>query len=414
MFLATICTLLAVSCEMNSDGNNGSDVSGGASLRVISNIEGSGDRDLENVEVSEVLLRFQSDGLYEGKSNFTLDDPYAFYVDYIGENENQHTDYGMSFNTVLYIPDVIKTVYDDMGGKDPESGNPFWWYMETFLGKDLNEVRSSWKESINELLGEKGKNLPYPKEGNKKDEMWRKRSSFIQYSPYYFDSSSTPVTKPAYEYLSIEGHYDGMFLYLPASLVQSYLERGGDYINNTEAFYWYMDKYKGVDRNEIDRMVEDRELSSYLKNLEYIAPVKGDGVTVDESCHTIVSTNITNQTSGKGRTISAVYTYGDMNILQFRDGRIVSERNRLYFVESGPDSFAAFVPESFCAKLKEKTGYEWDGASGDLFWKLLASFGLTEGEDEGYKTYDGEGTLITREYIEKNILDKRINDIQGN
>ena len=414
LLLSFLCLLMAVSCDVDSRRNNdGEENVDDTPLRVISNIGESGTRELEDVSVSEVLLRFHSEGLYEGGSSFTLDDPYAFYVDYIGENEKNHTDYGMYFNTVLYVPDVIRTVYDAMGGKDPDSGNPFWWYMDTFLGKDLNEIRSSWKTCIDELLSEEGKELPYPKSGNEEDEKWRKRSSFIQYSPYNFDSSSTPVTKPAYEYVYVEGHWDGMLLFLPSSLVRSYLERGGDYINNTEAFYWYMDRYKGVGRDEIDRMVENGGLSSYLKDLDYTAPVKGDGVTVDENCYTIVSTSISNQSSGEGKILSAVYTYGDVNNLQFRDGRTVSDRERLYFVDSGYNSFIAFVPESFCTRLKEVTGYEWDGASADLFFALLSSFGLTEGEDDGYRNYDGKGTLITREYIEENVVNKSIDDIQN-
>ncbi len=421
MLLMTALLVLLLSCEVAAPGadsqdntkgeSSGNESSSEPTLRVITNIT-EGARALEDTDVSEVLLRFHSDGLFEGKSDFTLDDPCAFYVDYIGENESYHTDYGMSFNTVLYVPDVIRTVYDDMGGKDPESGNPFWWYMYTFLSKDLTEIRSSWKESVEELLGEEGKALPYPKKGNRSDEKWRKRSSFIQYSPFYFSGNTTsPVTKPLYEYLKVEGHWDGMMLYLPASLVDAYLERGGDYINNTEAFYWYMAKYKNVDRDEIDRMVKEGKLEDYLGNLEYTAPQEDDGVTVDELCHTVVATNITNRGNGKGRRLMAVYSYGENNILQFRDGRLVSDRNRLYFVDSGPEDFICFVPESFEEKL-ESEGYSVTAGTGDLFWNLLSSFGLSEGDDGGYKK-EGDNSYLTREYIEKYILTKEVDDIKS-
>ena len=419
LLLMLALSVLLISCEFASSGaassdkskeeSSASESSAEPTLKVITNIT-QGSRALENTDVSEVLLRFHSDGLFEGKSDFTLDDSSAFYVDYIGEDESYHTDYGMSFNTVLYVPDVIRTVYDDMGGKDPDSGNPFWWYMATFLSKDLTEIRSSWKESVEELLGEEGKALPYPKKGNTTDEKWRKRSSFKQYSPFYFgDNSGSVVTKPLYESLKTV-YWDGMMLYLPASLVETYLERGGDYINNTEAFYWYMSKYKGVERDEIDRMVKEGELEDYLRNLEYTAPTDGDGVTVDELCHTVVATNITNRENGKGRRLMAVYSYGENNILQFRDGRLVTDRDRLYFVDSGPDDFICFVPESFREKL-ESEGYTLDAGTADLFWKLLMAFGLSE-DGEGYKSEDGN-SYITREYIQKNILTKVINDISG-
>ena len=420
LLLMLALLFLLISCEVASPGaassdkskeeSSGAESSGEPTLKVITNIT-EGSRAPGDTDVSEVLLRFHSDGLFEGKSDFTLDDSCAFYVDYIGEDESYHTDYGMSFNTVLYVPDVIRTVYDEMGGKDPESGNPFWWYMSTFLSKDLTEIRSSWKESVEELLGEEGKALPYPKKGNTTDEKWRKRSSFIQYSAYYFSGNSvSPVTKPLYEYLNMGKNWDGMMLYLPASLVETYLERGGDYINNTEAFYWYMSKYKGVERDEIDRMVKEGELEDYLKKLEYTAPADGDGVTVDELCHTVVATNITNQENGKGKKLMAVYSYGENNILQFKDGRLVTARDRLYFVDSGPDDFICFVPESFSEKL-ESEGYTLDAGTGALFWNLLTAFGLSE-DGEGYKN-DGDSSYLTREYIEKNILTKGIDDISG-
>ena len=410
LFSCEVASPGAASSDKSKEESSGDESSAEPTLKVITNIT-QGSRALENTDVSEVLLRFHSDGLFEGKSDFTLDDPCAFYVDYIGEDESYHTDYGMSFNTVLYVPDVIRTVYDDMGGKDPDSGNPFWWYMSTFLSKDLTEIRSSWKESVEELLGEEGKALPYPKKGNTTDEKWRKRSSFIMYSAYYFSGNSvSPVRKPLYEYLNMGKNWDGMMLYLPASLVETYLERGGDYINNTEAFYWYMSKYKGVERDEIDRMVKEGELEDYLKKLEYTAPADGDGVTVDELCHTVVATNITNQENGKGKKLMAVYSYGENNILQFKDGRLVTDRDRLYFVNSGPDDFICFVPESFSEKL-ESEGYTLDAGTGALFWNLLTAFGLSE-DGEGYKK-DGDSSYLTREYIEKNILTKGIDDISG-
>lgn len=407
MLFILSCILVFVSC----DADKSTDSEHEQTLKVVSNISNTSSKALNDIEISEVLLRFHSDGPFDGKSNFNLDDPYAFYVDYIGEDASYHTDYGMYFNTVLYVPDVIRDVYVEMKGKDPDSGNPFWWYMEVFLDKDLNEIRSSWKTTAKELLGEEGKELPFPKTGNAKDERWRKRSSFVQYSPFFFDESSTVVTAPAYQYLKIEEHWDGMFLYLPAGLVQAYLERGGDYINNTEAFYWYMDKYQGVSRDEIDRMVTTGELESFLKKLTYTAPQKDDGKTVDESCYTIVSTNITNRPNGEGKTVASVYIYSSNNNLQFKDGRVIDDRNKMYFVDSSSTDFIVFVPDSFCTKYTEVTGTAWNFASADSFWSLLSLFGLSP-DGEGYKSIEGEGTYFTREYIEKNILTKGIEDIK--
>ena len=59
----------------------------------------------------------------------------------------------------------------------------------------------------------------------------------------------------------------------------------------------------------------------------------------------------------------------------------------------------------------ESEGYTLDAGTGALFWNLLTAFGLSE-DDEGYKK-DGDSSYLTREYIEKNILTKGIDDISG-
>jgi hypothetical protein len=172
-----------------------------------------------------------------------------------------------------------------------------------------------------------------------------------------------------------------------------------------------MEKYKNVSRDEIDRMVKSGELEAYLDNLDYTAPQDNDGKTVDENCFTIVATNIQNQLDGTGKMMSAVYTYYSTNNLQFKDGSLIKDRDKLYFVDTSATDFAVFVPESFLAKLEEKRAFTWDGSSGDLFWTLLESFGLQENQDEGYITEDDGRTYFTHEYFEKNLLTKGLNDI---
>lgn len=97
----------------------------------------------------------------------------------------------------------------------------------------------------------------------------------------------------------------------------------------------------------IEHKLKEGTLEAYLDSLEYKAPEEGDGKAVDESCFTIVSTNITNAPGGKGKKLMEAYVYGENNNLQFSDGRLIKNRNRIYFIDSTSNSFTVSIPQSF-------------------------------------------------------------------
>ncbi len=144
-------------------------------------------------------------------------------------------------------------------------------------------------------------------------------------------------------------------------------------------------------------MLKDGTLEAYLDSLEYRAPEEGDGKTVDESCFTIVSTNITNAPGGKGKKLMEAYVYSENNNLQFSDRRLIGNRNRIYFIDSTSNSFTVFIPQSFASKLEE-CGWTYGEGTGNLFISLLSAFGLkTDGD--GYKSVDGDESYFTSEYF---------------
>ncbi len=371
-------------------------------MRVVGNLEIDDFADYaskgtieKGQKITGVLLKFHSEGLFDRASNVRLEDPYAFYVDYLGKNARYYNGDGMEFNTVLYVPDVIRTVYKGFGGVNPDSGNPFWWYMDVFLGMDMNTVRSSWNETIRLLVGKKGMKLPYPRGDESGNHGWGSRKSSIKgWKGYFYNAEtgkySVKVEKPTYT-MDINPKSQSEKLFLPAMLTKVYVAGGGDYRNTTESFYWYMETYHETTRKSIDSMVADGSLEEYLQKLDYIEPKESD---VNENCMPIVSTNIE---EGSSLKFASVYYY-DGPVLQFSDGSLIKDTNRLYFVDNG-QSFVVFIPKSYIEPIESNVGgnWKWNG-NGDLFWNLLKLYELEVDTD----------FLFTREYIEKNLRSKRI------
>lgn len=127
---------------------------------------------LSNLNIQGVLLKYHSEELYDDKSYFKAfyDDrksqfrnPNAFYLEYLWEiKENRK---GKKYNYVLYVPDIIQTAYIKGEGKNPTSGDPFWWYMQTYYGKDINVIRRDWPSALLQLfLNKDGLVMPNSKD----------------------------------------------------------------------------------------------------------------------------------------------------------------------------------------------------------------------------------------------------------
>ena len=405
LFFLLICCLFLTSCS--ADLNDSKDISDTSTLCVITNLEIS---DFENTTrgisstkqiISGVLLKYHSEGLFSKNSLVSLDNPNAFYVEYLGENAKYYNGDGMEFNTVLYVPDIIKTTYKELGGKNPNSGNPFWLYMRVFLNLDLNTIRSSWNETIYLLVEQKDKELPYPStiNNNQENQNWIYNSRKIKsWKGYLYNAAdkkyNIKVEKPIYK--QDEGKEGKMQLFLPSMLTIVYVAGGGDYNDTIQAFYWYMKTYHNTDSTTIDKMVNDGTLESYLDSLEYIQPQEED---VKGTCNPVVSINIGNDDNDNTKMkFNCVYYY-DGNVLQFEDGSLISDSERLYFAnDRDGDGFVVFVPKSYIEVIEKDNDFKWNG-NGGLWWNLLRTFNCySENLKDGF----------TREFIKERVLSKRI------
>lgn len=175
ILLLSITIIFAISCSPSAD------IGSSERLILISNIDEEGNvatRSLEgvdilnNLNVQGVLLKYHSEGLYSDNSYFSVfydkdnrkfRNPYAFYLEYLGEiKENRK---GKKYNYVLYVPNIIQTAYIKGEGKNPTSGDPFWWYMQTYYGKDINVIRRDWPSALLQLfLNKDGLVMPNSKD----------------------------------------------------------------------------------------------------------------------------------------------------------------------------------------------------------------------------------------------------------
>ena len=100
-----------------------------------------------------VLLKYTGEGAYNADVKPMDDKTFCLYCLFgdIGKNGD-----GMQFNYVLYVPEEIQTKFAAGGGINSSSGDPFWWYMSTYLGLSMSAIRADWNSALSLLLDNSG------------------------------------------------------------------------------------------------------------------------------------------------------------------------------------------------------------------------------------------------------------------
>jgi hypothetical protein len=97
-----------------------------------------------------VLLKYTSEGAYNATVYSRDDNTFSIYCLFDRHGFNGD---GMEFNYVLYVPRDIRDQYIAGGGFNPDSGDPFWWYMRTYLGLSMQNIAADWPSAIDLLCG---------------------------------------------------------------------------------------------------------------------------------------------------------------------------------------------------------------------------------------------------------------------
>lgn len=368
LFIALLAFLL-ISCSANikTPENNNQKHENTDYLIVITNLD---DETVVSRAISKelplkgVLLKYQHEGLFSNDSEIKLDNKNAFYFEYLGEDASYFNKDKMEFNAVLYVPDCIPQAFSDGNGVDPTSGNPFWWYMSTYFNKNINEIRNDWIETINFLLSLRSEKLPMPNSEDVKSNLGNKNNSLkdIKIDSYKWNEDKTfkhAATKIEYKKVDFE-----WVLYYPPMLEKIYVAGGGNIKDRcVNSIYWYIDTYYHKTPAEVDLMVQNGQLESFLDDQVYIEPNDTD---VNVYSNTIVSKVLPDNVNFLFFENEFYYKPGR---LLLSDGSTVPDNSRIYFIQDG-EYIKFFFPQSLREYIEKTNNVTWIG-NGQLLWWIL-------------------------------------------
>lgn len=348
------------------------------SLTVISNVSEDGTVVSRSINpehpVTGVLLKFHFSGLWGGSNSYFADsyssekgfeNPNAFYIEYVGEGHKNGG--GMVYNYVLYVPDAIFDAYFDGNGKNPSSGNPFWWYMKTYLGKNLSTIKRDWK-SVVEYLLENRTGLPYP---DKKDVTGTWNASYVSLnqtknsqgiklgaaiSSLYIDEDTDEEVWPT-EFMFLDecvAGYDGgdktVSIIIPDEISTEYAAASGD-ISYISALLWYFSTYYNISEETIKNAFINDNLNTLLSD------AIGDGPYIKPNMKDVYSVTTINNVSGayesnESMQVCDMMYYGP-GILKLADGTMVENCDRVYLQTYSDGTVCLWFPKTFIDQSKE-------------------------------------------------------------
>ena len=320
----------------------------------------------KDLPLKGVLLKYQNEGLFSKDSEITLNNKNAFYFEYLGEEASYFNGDKMEFNAVLYVPDCIPQAYSDGNGFNPNSGNPFWWYMSTYLNKSYNEIRSDWVGTINYLLTLRSEKLPMPKAEDVVNSWEKKDNNSLMGKRIFSGKWNEDHTYRNVKATKIEYHKedDEWVLYCPSMLNKIYVAGGGNVLDcRINSIYWYIETFYHKTPEEVDLMVKNGEFESFLDAQEYVEPKESD---VNVYANTIVSMILPDNIDSLFFADIFYYKSGRLSLL---DGSTVPDDNRIYFIQEG-ENIKFFFPQSLRDYIERANGMTWTG-TGDLLWSLL-------------------------------------------
>lgn len=352
----------------------------------------------EGEDIVGVLLAFHNGkSTKKDENGFIKNDPYAFYIeelDYIGYNGD-----GMGYNYILYIPSVIQDVYEEAGGVNPYSGNPFWWYMKTYLNMSLPEIVDDYEDVIDFLL-RNGKKLPYPKVEDVKGH-WSSHNASINIRNVYGISNY-----PEYADVSRIGFWydqEKNTLYMPSSVTGEYTAGGGS-VNNRDALDWYISTYMKEETKEFanpNEFIKSDVFKSVIESIDISKPAykpSGKDLKVE------FTTQMDDELDDDAKKISLNYCsfYYD-GMIRNEDGEPIKD-GKIHILSQGSwkngyEGVAVYFPEFLLDEYRRDWGeYIYNG---DLFWWFIQTYhGVT---DDMITSYFDDNCSMPIEEMEKYI-----------
>lgn len=261
--IGLLVALLCIACNPDTQLPTGEGYSVRSDVESISGVSvQSRSFAVEGDPIIGVLLMFDGDD--------------EFYIEYLNGAIRENGD-GMKFNYILHIPSEISAVYAAAGGDNPNSGNPFWWYMSCYFGLSKEEIENDYDKALGLLLSSQGQTLPTAKVEDF-DASWTKSGEFVEQDDKTVAEGTLILIDPNPEskagglwvdsqstgpFVTVEGYGDiirrafyitpGGKLYYPMELVDVYCDyKGEDYKYNGsgDPLWKYMETYFDVSLDE--------------------------------------------------------------------------------------------------------------------------------------------------------------------
>lgn len=153
ILLAGMIGVLFVSCATETKDESGDKSTDDATYAVYKNFGAMPARAAlpDGEAVVGVLLKHSSEGAYN--ATVASIDPETFSIWCLFDDHGTNGD-GMEFNYVLYVPEDVFETYRNANGKNPDSGNAFWWYMSTYYHLSMSAIQHDWPTIITTLCAE--------------------------------------------------------------------------------------------------------------------------------------------------------------------------------------------------------------------------------------------------------------------
>ena len=205
-----------------------------------------------------------------------FDEEDTFRIEFI-TGELRYNGDGMAYNYVLHVPRMIAEIYKEGGGHNPESGNPFWWYMSVYFDLSMQEFKDSYYSALNLLIGKVGEMLPLPEIEKVKDNWTSSYEDDLEIvKPENIEDRTLVLIDPdpstELKGTSITHQNDGPFtqgegygdiidrafyispegtLYYPMALADVYAEYKGEYKLNGNQLWMYSETYFGISLSDV-------------------------------------------------------------------------------------------------------------------------------------------------------------------
>lgn len=378
-------------------------------LKVVSNVTGIQETRAIGDSVEGVLLAYHNGSGKTITGSFEITDDETVYLEALGRT--LYTEDDRVYNYVLYMPDLIRTLYKEFCQVTDDHGSSIWWYFSQYYGIE----RGDWESALKAILDNQ-EGLTFPeKEEIGKDWIPQNTSDIkhinligriYTYNPETDSSNGKEdLYNKTFKYYYVERKNIHLICY-PIQIYTAYQLGGGtsttgpDYMVDA-ALYWYLETYFNVSPTNIVDIILEGKIEEFLaevnsKNIE----AKSEDVT--SGYRTVVSSMIPSSITAESFEIRKAYAYLP-GTLVFEDGTFVTDNDRLYIdVEKWSNNrtvYWVYLPSSTIAAYEKDVGEKWKGES-DLFAYYLYKSGLTESLEEAELYLHGK-CLIPRELLEK-------------